>query len=103
MITTQQRVDEIYNNVQQIHKTTLEKFDAVNKALSVEIYSAVKKAIKQMIKIISKAQEESDLKSKGMNTELQRLIHSKATVSDLEQLAETKTNKVDTEAVMESV
>jgi len=52
--------------------------------LTVEIYSAVKKAIKQMTKIISKAQEESDQRSKGMNTELQRLIHSKATVTDLE-------------------
>jgi hypothetical protein len=33
----------------------MDKFDAMNKALSVEIYSAVKKAIKQMTKIISKA------------------------------------------------
>ena len=56
-----------------------------------------------MTKMISRAQEESDLKSKGMNIELQRLIHSKASVVDLEQLAETKTNKVDTEIVMDSV
>lgn len=46
--------------MQNIHKTTLEKFDAVNTALTVEIYSAVKKAIKQMTKMIMKAQEESD-------------------------------------------
>jgi len=32
--------------VQAIHKTTLDKFDEVNKALTVEIFSAVKKAIK---------------------------------------------------------
>ena len=89
--------------MQAIHKTTLDKFDEVNKALTVEIFSAVKKAIKQMTKMISRAQEESDLKSKGMNIELQRLIHSKASVVDLEQLAETKTNKVDTEIVMDSV
>lgn len=56
-----------------------------------------------MTKMIMKAQEESDMKSKGMNIELQRLIHSKASAVDLEQLAETKTNKVDTEMVMESV
>ncbi len=46
MVATTQKVDQIYNDVQAMYKTTLEKFDAVNKALSVEIYSAVKKAIK---------------------------------------------------------
>lgn len=50
-----------------------------------------------------KAQEESDMKSKGMNIELQRLIHSKASAADLEKLSETKTNKVDTEVLMESL
>ena len=36
-----------------------------------------------MTKMIMKAQEESDMKSKGMNIELQRLIHSKASAADL--------------------
>ena len=56
-----------------------------------------------MTKMIMKAQEESDMKSKGMNIELQRLIHSKASAADLEKLSETKTNKVDTEVLMESL
>jgi len=45
-VSCQSKVDEIFENVQAIHKTTLDKFDEVNKALTVEIFSAVKKAIK---------------------------------------------------------
>jgi hypothetical protein len=37
-----------------------------------------------MTKMIMKAQEESDMKTKGMNIELQRLILSKASAADLE-------------------
>lgn len=32
-----------------------DKFEEINKSISVEIYSAVKKAIKQMTKIVTKA------------------------------------------------
>lgn len=69
----------------------------MNQAITNEIYSAVKKAIKQMSKIVNKAQDEQDKKSKGMSKDLMNLIDSKADVKDLENLQSQKANKVDTE------
>jgi hypothetical protein len=50
----------------------------MNKAINLEIYSAVKKGIKEMTKLISKAAEDNENKTKGLTLELQKLIHSKA-------------------------
>lgn len=44
--------------VDDMHKDNTDKFEEINKSITVEIYSAVKKAIKQMTKIIAKAQED---------------------------------------------
>ncbi len=69
----------------------------MNQAITNEIYSAVKKAIKQMSKIVNKAQDEQDKKSKGMSKDLMNLIDSKADVKDIDNLQLQKANKVDTE------
>ena len=75
----------------------------MNKAINLEIYSAVKKGIKEMTKLISKAAEDNENKTKGLTLELQKLIHSKASKQELDDVASMKTNKVDTESVMESL
>ncbi len=56
-----------------------------------------------MTKMISKAQEDSENKTKGMTTELSKLIHSKASKQELEDVASIKSNKVDFETIMESM
>lgn len=85
------------SQTEQMHQDTLTKFEDLNKAMSVEIYSAVKKAIKQMTQIVSKAQEDQENKSKGMNKDLLALIASKATKLEMEHINLAKSNKVDTE------
>ncbi len=72
------KVDDIYSRSEEFFKKTHERFEEMNKAINLEIYSAVKKGIKEMTKLITKAAEDSENKTKGLTLELQKLIHSKA-------------------------
>jgi hypothetical protein len=89
--------------VDVIQAGNMKKFDDINNALTVEIYQAVKKASKQMTKIVEKSREEQDNKSKGMGKDMINLLNGKANVSDLEVLNRSKANKLDTESLLESL
>lgn len=93
----QQQVDFNKYQTELMHQETTTKFEELNKALSVEIYTAVKKAVKKMTQIVKNAQEDQESKNKGLSKDLMALITSKATKQEIEQLNLAKSNKVDTE------
>ena len=53
--------------------------------------------------IVTKAQEDQENKSKGMNKDLMNMISQKATYRDIEHINQTKANKVDTEQLLDSL
>ena len=81
-------IDELLQNqvekLSSVHKETLEKFEQLNQYITIEIYSAVKKGILQMSKIVSKAQEDTENKGSAQNKEFLRLIKSKANQQDID-------------------
>ncbi len=64
------KVDGIFQKSEEFFKQTHERFEEMNKAINMEIYSAVKKGIKEMTKLISKAAEDNENKTKGLTMEL---------------------------------
>lgn len=56
-----------------------------------------------MTKIVQKSQEEQDNKSKGMGKDMINLLNQKASLADIDELRRTKTNKIDTESLLESI
>ena len=94
-------IDELLQNqvekLSSVHKETLEKFEQLNQYITIEIYSAVKKGILQMSKIVSKAQEDTENKGSAQNKEFLRLIKSKANQQDIDLMQQAKANKIDLE------
>lgn len=62
------KVDNLYSRAEEHFKKTFERFEEMNKAINMEIYSAVKKGIKEMTKMITKAAEDNENKAKGMTS-----------------------------------
>jgi len=56
-----------------------------------------------MTKRVINSLEELDNKSKGMGQDMMNIIHSKASAKDIEALALSKANKVDTEQLLDSI
>lgn len=55
MTVLDQALKEFRIFVDEMHANNMERFEEMNKAITMEIYSAVKKAISKMSKIVNKA------------------------------------------------
>ncbi|CDW72800.1 UNKNOWN [Stylonychia lemnae] len=87
-LQVQNHIKMLENKIQEVHKNAIDQFDAINRAFSYEILSAVKKVQKQQ----NLSQGPGQLES---NFHIKTLLNMKANQSDVEHLHESKSSKAE--------
>nr|ACK37611.1 putative reticulocyte-binding protein 2 [Kahliella matisi] len=94
----EEKVEQMKRFVEELSKNNEEKFEAINQQFSNEIINAIKKVLKQQ-----QHNQNSTTHQIGDISEVYQVLNSKANRSDLERLNEQKSNKVDTEQLLNSL